>query len=72
MRPERANSLPLKLAFGMAMGTKIMGLLWLSEPGAPGVALPAMFKWVALFASALAFTVLFRAKPRDAGSNPFQ
>jgi uncharacterized membrane protein YjjP (DUF1212 family) len=57
----------LKLAFGIAIGGRIGAALF----GAPVVAeppgLPSWVEAVSLIVTALAFTVVFQARPRDAG-----
>ena len=56
----------LGMGFGVAMGNTLI-TAWLNEPRiARAAALPAWTLWLAILAMSLAFTVLLRAKARDA------
>lgn len=56
----------LGMGFGVAIGNTITDKLFGTAHIARAVALPDWTMWVALVAMSLAFTVLLRAKPRDA------
>lgn len=57
----------LTLTFGVALGS-FLGHALVEVPGLPrGVAAPGWTRYAALVSAALAFVVLFRARPRDAG-----
>lgn len=60
-----AATLFMSLAFGVALGHAVAGLLGASSPLARGGALPSAAQTVALLLAPLAFAVLFRAARRD-------
>lgn len=55
----------LGLAFGVAMGSRAVGLIAGMPPHVTPAPLPAWSEYVALACAPLAFTVLLRARPRD-------
>lgn len=57
----------LTIGFGVALGGRLGGWLFGAPAASVPQALPAWTEAVALVVVALAFTVLFRAHPRDAG-----
>lgn len=57
----------LQLGFGVALGRKVAEILPSIPAPPPAEALPEWAMLVAAFCSALGFTVLLRAKPRDGG-----
>ncbi|HXE57782.1 MAG TPA: threonine/serine exporter family protein [Gemmatimonadales bacterium] len=65
-RLSGAFALFLAIAFGVALGARLVGSLLGSPVSAEPVPLPAWTGWAALVVAPLAFTVLLRAAPRDA------
>lgn len=57
----------LTIGFGVALGGRLGEALVGTMPSSPPLALPAWTEAVALIVVALAFTVLFRARPKDLG-----
>jgi uncharacterized membrane protein YjjP (DUF1212 family) len=57
----------LELAFGVALGGQVERLLPEVRHLAGSIPLPGWTTWVSLVASPLAFVVLMKARPRDAG-----
>lgn len=57
----------LGIAFGIALGTKVATLSMGTVPSAAVVPLPEWTLYVALLVAPLAFVVLLKAEPRDAG-----
>lgn len=57
----------LGLGFGVALGAKVAGLVLGSPPRLEPSTLPGWTEWIALALAPLAFVVLLRARPRDAG-----
>ncbi len=55
------------IGFGVALGTKTGGFFLGDPPAVRPIPLPVWTEWVALMVAPLSFTVLFRARPRDAG-----
>jgi len=55
----------LGLAFGVAMGSRVVGLVAGMPPHVTPMPLPAWTEYLALAIAPLAFTVLLRARPRD-------
>jgi uncharacterized membrane protein YjjP (DUF1212 family) len=54
------------IAFGIALGTKVVALVHGSIPAVPVVTLPEWTLLIALVTTPLAFVVLLKAEPRDA------
>jgi uncharacterized membrane protein YjjB (DUF3815 family) len=57
----------LEIGFGVALGTKVALLIFGAPVTARHVALPPWTEFTALAVAPLAFTVLLRAHPKDAG-----
>ncbi len=57
----------LGLGFGVALGSKVAALALGAPPRLDPATLPGWTEWIALLLAPLAFTVLLRARPRDAG-----
>lgn len=57
----------LGIAFGIALGTKVVSLSFGAVPIFDPAPLPGWTLWVAMLITPLAFVVLLRAEPRDAG-----
>ena len=55
----------LGLAFGVVMGTRVVGGLWDMPAHVTPYPLPQWTEWIALVAAPMAFTVLLRARPKD-------
>lgn len=56
-----------KIAFGVALGTKVISLIFPDFSGVvSATALPIWLKYLAIVSAPLAFTVLFKARPKDA------
>ncbi len=55
------------LAFGVAVGSSLAAAVIGAVPGLEPVAAPGWVRWLALLAAGAGFTILFRARPRDAG-----
>ena len=62
-----AASIFLTIAFGVALGSRLGEAVLGATAAAPGVQMVTWTEWVAMLLAPLAFTVLLRAEPRDAG-----
>ncbi|MGH7729823.1 MAG: threonine/serine exporter family protein, partial [Candidatus Eiseniibacteriota bacterium] len=57
----------LAIGFGLALGARLAPAVGAAALTAPSAPLPAWTEWVALVLAPFTLTVLFRARPRDAG-----
>ena len=58
---------PIGIGFGVTVGTRVAALLVAPAPAFTPNPMPPLSSWLALVASAIAFTILLRADRRDLG-----